>query len=56
MAQLKPPPESDAKDEGNGDDRPSLAKFKNLTRRLVMVSREEVTEAQRRAARPKGNA
>jgi hypothetical protein len=48
MARSKEPTESHDKVEGNGDDRPSLAKFKNLTKRLIEISREEVAEAERR--------
>jgi hypothetical protein len=39
--------ESHAKDEENGDAKPSMAKFQNLTRRLIKVSREELAEAEK---------
>jgi hypothetical protein len=48
MAPRKPPPESDDRDAGNGDDRPSLERFKSLTKGLVKVTREELAKAERR--------
>lgn len=53
----KEPTESPARDAENGDDKPSLERFKNLTRGLVKVTREELAEAERQyeAARKKGH-
>lgn len=48
MAPRKEPPESHGNGEDNGDAKPSLERFKNLTRGLVKVTREDLAEAQRR--------
>jgi len=47
MANRKEPTESDAKGAENGDATPSLERFKNLTKGLVKVTREELAEAER---------
>jgi len=47
MAHRKEPPESGGKDAENGDAAPSLERFKNLTKGLVKVTREELAEAER---------
>lgn len=48
MAHRKEPTENDAKGAENGDDKPSLERFKNLTKGLVKVTREELAEAEER--------
>lgn len=47
MAHRKEPTEGDDKGEANGDAEPSLERFKNLTKGLVKVTREELAEAER---------
>jgi len=47
MAHRKEPTENDAKGAENGDATPSLERFKNLTKGLVKVTREELAEAER---------
>ena len=48
MAKSKPPPESHDKAGDNGDAAPSMDRFKDLTRRVLGVSREELAAAERR--------
>jgi hypothetical protein len=48
MAEPKEPSENPAKGAGSGESKPSLERFKNLTRRLIGVTREELAEAERR--------
>jgi hypothetical protein len=48
MAHRKEPTENDAKGAENGDAAPSMERFKNLTKGLVKVTREELAEAERR--------
>jgi hypothetical protein len=48
MAHRKEPTESGDKGAENGDATPSLERFRNLTRGLVKVTREELAQAERR--------
>lgn len=50
MAHRKPPEptENGDKAEENGDATPTLQRFKNLTKRVLNVSRDELADAQRR--------
>jgi hypothetical protein len=50
----KPPPEDHDKDAENGDAKPSLDRFKSLTKGLLNVSREELAEEQRRHENGRG--
>ena len=48
MSHREPPSESPDKAEENGDAKPSMNRFKGLTKGLLGVSREDLAEAQRR--------
>jgi hypothetical protein len=57
MAHRKEPAETGGKVAENGDAAPSLERFKNLTKGLVKVTREELAQAERayEAERKKSN-
>ena len=48
MSHREPPSEGHDKAEENGDAKPSMNRFKDLTKGLLNVSRDELAEAQRR--------
>lgn len=54
MSHREPPSEDHGRDEENGDARPSLNRFKSLTKGLLNVSREELAEEQRRHESDRG--